>query len=40
VSNLGHWGTGQVEIVLHDHKDLATAEGYIRSAYDDSTHAR
>lgn len=40
VSNVGHWGTGDVEIVLRDPNDLKRAETYIQAAYEGSKSAR
>ena len=34
VSNIGHWGTGDVEVTVHSHDDLNKAKGLMLKAYE------
>lgn len=36
VTNLGHWGTGDIEVVVHNQADLAKAKLLIEQAYQEN----
>jgi predicted transport protein len=36
VSNIGHWGTGNYEVILRESKDIGYVLSLIRQAYDEN----
>ena len=34
VSQIGHWGTGDVELLIRDHADMDRAKALIQKAYE------